>query len=385
MTLIAAMRDLQPLFAWAPPWVFTLALMSLALAAALLAHFVIVRVVRRGLRHESSEFWRPLVVRTRAPGRLAFIIVAMSAAVSASPMTMRQTAFAQHVLGIAFIILMGWVGLIAVDLAAALFARRAKVDVSNNLLARKHLTQIRILQRAAAVLVIVVTVAMALMTIEQVRQWGVSLLAAGGAAGIFVGLALQPLLSNLIAGIQIAATQPIRLDDQVKIEDEVGRIEEINATYVVVRLWDERRLLLPLTYILQKPFQNWTRETANQTGAVMLYVDYTTPVEPLRAKLEEILQGTTLWDRRVHAVQVTDAKEKTMEIRCLVSASDPGSLFDLRCLVREGLIAYLRDAMPTALPRDRQEVLEAPWADGELSPRVARGEVPISRRSSPPG
>jgi hypothetical protein len=211
-------------------------------------------------------------------------------------------------------------------------------------------------------MVIIVTVGLALMTINEVRQWGVSLLAAGGAAGIFVGLALQPLLSNLIAGIQIATTQPIRLDDQLLVEGEVGNVEEINATYVVLRLWDERRMVLPLTYFLQKPFQNWTRETAQQTGAVMLYVDYTTPVEPLRAKLTELLSASPLWDRRVNALQVTDAKERTMEIRCLMSAANSGQLFDLRCAVREGLVAFLRDSHPGALPRDRQEMVgAAPW------------------------
>ncbi|MDB5446390.1 MAG: Small-conductance mechanosensitive channel [Phenylobacterium sp.] len=362
MSLTEELKDLQPWFAWAPPWVFTLVLMALALLVALTGHALIVRLVRRGVR--GNQFWAPLLVRTRAPGRLAMVIVALSAALAASPLTARQTAFAQHAFAIGFIVLVGWCALIAVDLAAVLIARRDRMDIADNLLARKHLTQIRILQRAAASLVIVVTVGLALMTINQVRQWGVSLLAAGGAAGVFVGLALQPLLSNLMAGIQIAMTQPIRLDDQVLVEGEVGNVEEINATYVVVRIWDERRMVLPLTYFLQKPFQNWTRDTAQQTGAVMLYVDYTTPVEPLRAKLAELLQASPLWDRRVNALQVTDAKERTVEIRCLMSAVNSGKLFDLRCAVREALIAYLHEALPTALPRDRQEVLTGePWLD----------------------
>ena len=353
---ITALKDLQPWFAWAPPWVFTLVLMALALVAALFAHALLVRLVRRGLRG-GNEFWKPLLVRSQGPGRLALSVAFLSAALAASPLTKQQTAFAQHGFAIAFIVLIGWIALIAVDLAAALFLRRNRIDVADNLVARKHLTEIRILQRAAGVLVVVLTVGMALMTISQVRQWGVSLLAAGGAAGIFVGLALQPLLSNLIAGIQIAATQPIRLEDQVVVESEVGNIEEITSTYVVVRLWDERRMVLPLTYFLQKPFQNWTRERAQQMGAVMLYVDYATAVEPLRAKLAELLKASPLWDGRVAALQVTDAREKTMEIRCLMSAGDPGRLFDLRCVVREAMIAYLRETFPGALSRgDRIEV-----------------------------
>jgi hypothetical protein len=362
MTLITALKDLQPLFAWAPAGVFTLVLMGLALVVALMAHALVVRVVRESLG-PGGQFWRPLLLRTRAPGRLAMVIVAMSAALAASPLTREQTSLAQHAFAIAFIILVGWTALIAVDLAAALFVRRNRIDVADNLVARKHLTQIRILQRAASVLVVVLTIGSALMTIGQVRQWGVSLLAAGGAAGVLVGLALQPLLSNLIAGIQIATTQPIRLEDQVVVEGEVGFIEEITATYVVVRIWDERRMVLPLTYFLQKPFQNWTRETAAQLGTVMLYVDYTTPVEPLRAKLTQVLQDSPLWDGRVNALQVTDAKERSMEIRCLLSAGDSGRLFDLRCVVREAMIAYLRECHPAALPRDRLEVAGLPdWA-----------------------
>jgi small-conductance mechanosensitive channel len=287
------------------------------------------------------------------------VIVALSVALAASPLTSRETAFAQHGFAIAFIVLLGWSALVAVDIGSALFIRRHRIDVADNLTARKHLTQIRILQRAVAVMVVLLTIGFALMTINQVRQWGVSLLAAGGAAGVLVGLALQPLLSNLIAGIQIATTQPIRLEDQVVVENEVGFIEEITATYVVVRLWDERRMVLPLTYFLTKPFQNWTRETAAQMGAVMLYVDYVTPVAPLRAKLMEMLKDTPLWDGRVAALQVTDAKVHGMEIRCLMSAGDAGKLFDLRCIVREAMIAYLRESYPTALPA---WIREAPTA-----------------------
>jgi small-conductance mechanosensitive channel len=353
---ITALKDLQPWFAWAPPWVFTLVLMLLALAGALIAHVVVVRLVRRGLGG-GTQFWRPLLVRSQGPGRLALIVVFLSAALAASPLTREETAFAQHAFAIAFVVLIGWIALIAVDLAAALFVRRNPVDVDDNLLARRHLTQIRILQRAASMMVVLLTVGMALMTIQQVRQWGVSLLAAGGAAGIFLGLALQPLLSNLIAGIQIATTQPIRLEDQVLVEGEVGNIEEINATYVVVRLWDERRMVLPLTYFLQKPFQNWTRETAHLLGTVMLYVDYSTPAEPLRAKLTEILKAQPLWDGRVAALQVTDAKEHSMELRCLMSAANSGKLFDLRCAVREAMIAHLRESFPNALLRDQMEVV----------------------------
>jgi small-conductance mechanosensitive channel len=349
MQLTDALKGLQPWFAWAPSWVFTLVLMALALVAALVAHAVAMRLLSRSVHGRHADFWRPLLMRSRPLARLALIIVALSAAVAAAPLTTGERGLAQHAFAIAFVVLIGWISLIAVDLGGTLFARRNRMDVEDNLLARKHLTQIRILQRAAAVMVVVLTIGLALMTIDQVRQWGVSLLAAGGAAGILVGLALQPLLSNLLAGIQIAATQPIRLEDQVKVEGEIGRIEEINATYVVMRLLDDRRLVLPLTQFLQKPFENWTRDTAAQTGAVVLYVAFATPIEPMRRKLSELLAASPLWDRRINKVQVSDAKETTMEIRCLMSAADPIRLAELRCQVREAMITFLRDEYPGAL------------------------------------
>jgi small-conductance mechanosensitive channel len=358
MTIEAFLEDLQNLFAWAPPWVFGLLLVAAALAAALAVHEALVRLVRRGLANQ-DEFWRALVVRTRGPGRLALMVAAVAGALAVAPVLEGQDELIRHGLLVAIIVLFGWMVLTAVDIGSALYMRRYRTDVADNLLARKHLTQVRVLKRAAATLVILVTTGLALMTIPEVRQWGVSLLAAGGAAGIIVGLSMQPLISNLIAGIQIATTQPIRLDDAVIVEGEFGRIEEIKATYVVVRLWDERRMVLPLTYFLQTPFQNWTRETSQLLGTVMLYLDYATPVEALRPKLAEILEASSYWDRRVGVVHVTDAREGTMEVRLLVSAGDSGALSDLRNEVREKMISWLQADLPDALPRQRME-LRAP-------------------------
>jgi small-conductance mechanosensitive channel len=192
---------------------------------------------------------------------------------------------------------------------------------------------------------------MALMTIPAVRQLGVSLLAAGGAAGIIVGLALQPVLSNLIAGVQIALTQPIRIDDGVFIQNEYGRVEEISATYVVVRLWDDRRMIVPLKYFLDQPFQNWSRESSARLGTVIMLIDYRVPIEPLRAKFEEIVRASKLWDRKLVKLQVTDLKENVVEVRGLVSAAAPDALFELRCEVREGMLDYLRTTFPDAMHR----------------------------------
>ena len=354
-TLPPALREASGWIADLPPWVVSLMLMALGVAVALLLHAIGVALARRLLKTRDA-FWRSLVLRTRRPSRLALIALGLAIAASVAPLSAEQAGLFRQGMLIAIILLLGWMTLTGLDIAAALYMRGFKIDVEDNLVARKHITQVRILRRAAATVVVILTVGLALMTIGSVRQWGVSLLAAGGAAGIILGLALQPLLTNLIAGIQIAMTQPIRIDDAVIVENEWGWIEEINATYVVVRLWDWRRMVLPLTYFIQTPFQNWTRESASLIGTAMIYVDYAAPVEAMRAKLEEILKATPLWDGKVVNLQVTDLKERTMEVRCLASARNAGQTFDLRCHVREQMIAFLKAAHPAALPRDRLDL-----------------------------
>ena len=341
--------------AWVPLWAIGLGLLAAALLVALALHELLVRGVSRALRGR-SEFTRSLVLRTRAPGRFSLVVLALASATRIAPFSAYQAKVMQHALLVGFIVLLGWVLLTALDIASALHSRRYRIDVADNLLARKHLTQTRILRQAAASLVILLTAGFALMTIPGVRQLGVSLLAAGGAAGIILGLALQPLLSNIMAGIQIAITQPIRIDDAVIVEGEWGNVEEITSTYVVIRIWDLRRLIVPLKYFLEKPFQNWTRESADLLGVVMLYVDYQVPVDAIRAKLKEVLDASRHWDRKVSVVQVTELKERTVEIRILASAASAPVAFDLRCEIRETLLTWLREEHPESLPVDRLEL-----------------------------
>ncbi|MDE2485791.1 MAG: mechanosensitive ion channel [Alphaproteobacteria bacterium] len=366
--------DLRTQLAWAPPWAASVAVAVLALLIAQLFYGLVVRMVRRGLHRRKDTFWRSLLMRSRGPGRLALILATLSWSVHAAPFPPREASLMQHGLGILFIVLVGWVLMTAVDIASALYLRRYRTDMVDNLLARKHLTQIRILKRAITTLIGLLTAAAALMTIPSVRQLGVSLLAAGGAAGIIVGLALQPVLSNLMAGVQIALTQPIRIDDAVIVNGEFGRVEEINSTYVVVRLWDLRSMVVPLKFFLEQPFQNWTRETANLLGTVMLYLDYTAPVDRIRGKFEELVRASKLWDGKVCGMQVTDAKDRVIEVRGLLSAADSGKTFDLRCEVREKLIAWLQAEMPAALPRDRQENLVAAPAAAPSASGAGPGE-----------
>jgi small-conductance mechanosensitive channel len=275
-------------------------------------------------------------------------------------------------LALVAIVLIGWAAITIVNMSADLYLLRFRLDVADNMLARKHLTQIRVLTRTVNTLLIIATIGAALMTFDAVRQYGVSLFASAGVAGLVAGLAARPVLSNLIAGIQIAMTQPIRIDDGVLVEGEYGRVEEITSTYVVLALWDQRRMIVPLTQFIEKPFQNWTREAAGLTGAVLLYVDYTTPVERVRQKAEEIVKASPHWDGKVVSLQVTDAKESAMELRVLASAGSSGEAFNLRCEVREKLIAFLQSELPTALPRQRQQTVTADGKDAKPAPAAAR-------------
>jgi len=219
-------------------------------------------------------------------------------------------------------------------------------------------TQVRVLMRVVEVVVVLVTLGFALMTFDAVRQFGVTLFASAGVAGIIAGLAARPVMSNFLAGVQLAIAQPIRIDDAVIVENEYGNVEEITFNYVVVRLWDLRRMIVPLSYFIEKPFQNWTRVSGELIGTVVLYVDYTTPVEAMRNKLDEIVRQSKLWNGKVVNLQVNDCKETTIELRALVSANSSSEIADLRCEVREKLIDFLQREHPNALPRRRNEAVE---------------------------
>jgi len=233
---------------------------------------------------------------------------------------------------------------------------RYDITAKDNLEARRVATQIRVIQRMIVAVIIVLTVAFMLMIFPRVRQVGVSLLASAGVLGIVLGFAAQKTLGNFIAGIQIALAQPIRLDDVVIVEGEWGWIEEIALTYVVVRIWDLRRLVVPISYFTEKPFQNWTRVSADILGSVFVYADYTVPVQAVREELTRLLKGDPRWDKKVNVLQVTEMKEHTVELRALMSAADSPTAWELRCAVREGLLRFLQQKYPQALPRTRVEM-----------------------------
>ncbi|WP_319482719.1 mechanosensitive ion channel domain-containing protein [uncultured Draconibacterium sp.] len=231
----------------------------------------------------------------------------------------------------------------------------SKLDTSqeDNLRERKFLTQFNIMESIIYFMIVIVAIGASLMLFEDVRQLGISLFASAGVAGIIIGFAAQKLIATVLAGLQIAITQPIRLDDVVIIENEWGRIEEITLTYVVVKIWDQRRLVVPSTYFFEKPFQNWTRNTSEILGTVFLYTDYHVPFDALREELTRLLNSTPLWDKRVNVLQVTDTKEYGVEIRALMSAKDSPIAWDLRVFIREKMIEFIQKNYPESLPRTR--------------------------------
>jgi small-conductance mechanosensitive channel len=350
--------ELREVLDWAPAPMVAAVILGAAVTLALGLHGAVLRLLSRLFRNR--PYVRAFLDETRTLTRLALLVFVLSLALSAVPLDRATIGILRKLLLVSAIGLIGWGIVIALQLAARLHLMRYRIDVEDNLLARKHVTQVRILLRAVDVLVVILTIGIALMTFESVRQYGVSLFASAGVAGLVIGLAARPVLSNLLAGVQLAVTQPIRIDDAVIVENEWGWIEEITSTYVVVRLWDWRRLVVPLSYFIEKPFQNWTREGSALIGSVMLYLDYNAPIDDIRAKAKEIAANSKLWDRQVVNVQVTDSKDDTIEVRILVSAASAPVAWDLRCEMREKMIVFLQQAHPLALPRRRQEIVSLP-------------------------
>jgi small-conductance mechanosensitive channel len=343
---------------WLNVWVPHPVMGAIIMAVAGLVALSLCRMVVRQLRRFTARFGlypAMLLARCQGPTCAFFVLFVLGLALQGSPFSDPVASLINHLLLAAFVIALGWSAVNTLDLGAELYLQRVHMDVEDNLLARKHVTQVGILRGAIRTLIGIVTLAVTLMTSQSVRQYGVSLFASAGAAGLVLGLAARPLLSNLLAGIQIALTQPIRVEDAVIVNGEFGWIERIGGTYVVIRIWDLRRMIVPLSYFIEQPFQNWTHESADLLGSVFLHVDFSVPVAQVRDKLQELVAKNPKWDGKVAGVQMTDLPEAMVELRVLVSARNAGLLFDLRCDVREGLVAWLQADYPEALPRQRTE------------------------------
>ena len=300
-------------------------------------------------------------------------------------------ALARHLLVIGVLFALVWLGVRTVRAIERRVVRQYPVDVADNLRARRIQTQAGVISGIVQGGIVLVGVGLVLMTFPAIRELGTTLLASAGVLGLVAGLAAKPVFGNLIAGLQIALAQPIRLDDVVIVQGEWGRVEEINATYVVVRIWDERRLVVPLQWFIENPFENWTRTTSQLLGTAFLWLDYRTPMADVREALQRICDSDERWDGRVCVAQVTDTSESTVQVRLLVSARNSGELFDLRCAVRERMIEYLESAHPDALPRQRIDLGRA--AAPEASPQghvaameqLRTGSHQVTEQTASPG
>jgi small-conductance mechanosensitive channel len=332
---------------WFGTWLAALIAATLAAIAYRLTGLVLLRVTR------PAPALHAMVGKVRTAARWAVPLAALQMVWQAAPDDLRYIGSVRHFNGLLLIATVTWLLVRAISGFTEGLVAQHPYDVEDNLRARRLLTQARVLSRSTMSMVLVAGIAMMLMTFPGARQVGASLLASAGVIGIVAGLAAKPVFSNLIAGLQLALAQPIRIDDVLVVEGEWGRVEEITGTFVVLRIWDDRRLILPLSYFIEKPFQNWTRHSAQLLGSVFLHVDYAMPVAPLRAEVERIVKAAPEWDGRFFNLQVTDATERTMQLRVLCTAASSSLAFDLRCRVREALIDFMQREYPQYLPRLR--------------------------------
>ena len=335
--------------------IIALAIGLAALLSGLALQIVISYFIERWRRQSKFSDDQALLKYSHYKGPLRVLLPAVFLSMVLPTMRLPENIAAglRHFLLVWIIAVVAWFAMRFIGLIKALVLRRYKIENRDNLQARRIYTQFGVIERVLNVLIIFLSFAAIMLTFERVREIGVSLLASAGVLGIILGFAAQRSLATLFAGIQIALTQPIRIDDVVIVENEWGWIEEINLTYVVVRIWDKRRLVVPVTYFIEKPFQNWTRTTAEILGTVFLYTDYNVPLNALREEVTRLLGTTKLWDGQVNVLQVTDAKERTLEVRVLVSAVDSPSAWDLRVFLREKLVEFLQKNYPQSLPKTR--------------------------------
>lgn len=351
-------------------------LLGVALVAVV-AHAVIFWIAARAAKRTPFNGDEILVYKLRGPLRVVAAVLAVQFLLPGVEMADAARITLRHGLSLVLILAVAWMVIQLIRAGAAIIMARFDVTVEDNLHARQIHTQVRVLSRILAVVAGVVGVGVALTTFPAIRQLGASILASAGIAGIIIGLAAQKVLSNFIAGLQIAFAGPIHIDDVVVIDGEWGRIEEITTTYVVVRIWDERRMIVPFTRIIDQPFTNWTRRTSQILGTVFLHTDYTVPVQDVREELQRIVEASTNWDKRVCGLVVTEAGPETLQLRALVSAHDGSKAWDLRCEVREKLIDWMRERHPEALPRSRVELddrRDAPAPVRSLSGADASGQ-----------
>jgi small-conductance mechanosensitive channel len=348
-SLVAMRLDLSEL------WVFGL-LVVLATIIGAATSAILLKIFARLAERTKYKLDDIIIKHMRRPVQYLLPVLLVYPLLGIATLPIDQEETISGILKVLTVMLLAWLATCAVRVVEEGVLRHFDASVKDNLTARRVHTQIKLFRQVVLLIIMIITASVILMMFDQLRVIGVSLLASAGIAGMILGFSAQKVLGNLLAGIQIAITQPIRLGDVLIVENEWGWVEEITLTYVVVKIWDLRRLVIPISHFLEKPFQNWTRTSADILGTVFIYADYTIPIDKLREELTRILQSTDLWDGKVNGLQVTDAKEHTLELRALMSAADSPKAWDLRCLVREKLVTFVQEHYPQCLPKFRTEL-----------------------------
>lgn len=348
-SLVAMKLDLSEL------WVFGL-LVVLATSIGAATSAILLKIFARLAERTKYKLDDIIIKHMRRPVQYLLPVLLVYPLLGIATLPIDQEETISGILKVLTVMLLAWLATCAVGVVEEGVLRHFDASVKDNLTARRVHTQIKLFRQVVLLIIMIITASVILMMFDQLRVIGVSLLASAGIAGMILGFSAQKVLGNLLAGIQIAITQPIRLGDVLIVENEWGWVEEITLTYVVVKIWDLRRLVIPISHFLEKPFQNWTRTSADILGTVFIYVDYTIPIDKLREELTRILQSTDLWDGKVNGLQVTNAKEHTLELRALMSAADSPKAWDLRCLVREKLVTFVQEHYPQCLPKFRTEL-----------------------------
>jgi len=336
-------------------WVFGL-LVVLATIIGAATSAILLKIFARLAERTKYKLDDIIIKHMRRPVQYLLPVLLVYPLLGIATLPIDQEETISGILKVLTVMLLAWLATCAVRVVEEGVLRHFDASVKDNLTARRVHTQIKLFRQVVLLIILIITASVILMMFDQLRVIGVSLLASAGIAGMILGFSAQKVLGNLLAGIQIAITQPIRLGDVLIVENEWGWVEEITLTYVVVKIWDLRRLVIPISHFLEKPFQNWTRKSADILGTVFIYADYTIPIDKLREELTRILQSTDLWDGKVNGLQVTDAKEHTLELRALMSAADSPKAWDLRCLVREKLVTFVQEHYPQCLPKFRTEL-----------------------------
>jgi small-conductance mechanosensitive channel len=329
---------------------------GLGLLLRLFLHRVLMAI---NTRHEQI-LAQSAIQHYRRPGLFFFPLLVISFLLPLISLPPAGMEALRRLIEISLLISFSWMLIQTVKVVEDYVRVQFAINKTDNIRERRILTQMQFVRRVLILIIGFFTVALVLMSFSTVRKIGTGLLTSAGIASVIIGFAAQKSIANLLAGLQIAFSQPIRIDDVLIVEGEYGRVEEITFTYVVLGLWDQRRLIVPLNYFIEKPFQNWTRSTSQLLGTVFLYVDYSLPVEAVRAELKRLVEQHPLWDKRVCVLHVTDSKERTMELRVLVSAADSGAAFDLRADLREALVRFIQQHYPGSLPKTRSVVEPEP-------------------------